>query len=343
MRHLNLDSTSEVEATGRLRRDGVRLVRLLWPRVSDPQVGLGIALAFLTALISGVSVFVNAYAVKEFSSPTLFATLKNTVVGIVLLTLLLRPATFKQVGQLTPRRGLGLVLLGVVGGSIPFVLFFEGLSQVGSGSGAFIHKTLFLWVAVLAVVFLRERLGKGQLAAIGLLFLAQLLLGGPGAIGLSWGVVMVLAATLFWAVETVVARRILHAVDSSLGATGRMAVGASLLLGYLAFTGQIGALWHLTPVQWAWGAATGLLLLGYVLSWYAALKRAPAATVTCVLTVGAPITAVLSAVAAMDVPRLEQIAGYGVLALAVLLFVLVGARKSEPAAQHPGLGLTEGG
>jgi len=343
VRHLNFDSNSHVEAIDSGGRDDTRLVRFLRPKASDPQVVLGIALAFLTALISGVSVFVNAYAIKEFSSPTLFATLKNTIVGIVLLALLLRPAAFQQVRQLTPRRGLGLVLLGVVGGSIPFVLFFEGLSQVGSGSGAFIHKTMFIWVAVLAVILLRERLGKGQLAALALLLLAQFLLGGPEALVPGWGVAMVLGATLLWAAETVFARRILHTESSSLGAAGRMAVGASLLLGYLAFRGEIGTLWHLTPVQWTWGFATSLLLLGYVLSWYAALKRVPAATVTCVLTVGAPITAVLSVLAGMELPRLEQITGFGVLALAVLLIVLVGARKPAPAAQSPGLGLTGGG
>lgn len=343
MRHLSFGPTPGIEAMETLRSKGIDLAGLLRPKAADSPVAMGIALAFLTALISGVSVFVNASAVREFSSPTLFATLKNTIVGVALLALVLRRAAFKQVRQLTPRRGLGLILLGVVGGSIPFVLFFEGLSQVGSGGGAFIHKTLFLWVAVLAVLFLRERLGKGQLSALGLLLLAQFLLGGPGALEPSWGAAMVLAATLLWAAETVIARRILQTVGSPLGAAGRMAIGATILLGYLAFRGEIGGLWDLTPIQWVWGLGTSLLLLGYVLCWYAALKRAPATAVTCVLTVGAPITAILSAGAGMELPQMEQIAGYGFLTLAVTLFALVGGRRPDPGARHRALGLSGGG
>lgn len=304
---------------------------------------MGIALALLTALISGVSVFVNTYAVREFSSPTLFAALKNTIVSIALLALFLRPAKFEEVRRLTARHGLGLVLLGIVGGSIPFVLFFEGLSQADSGGGAFVHKTLFLWVAVLAVVFLRERLGKGQVAALGLLLLAQFLLGGPAAMIPGWPLVLVLIATLFWAVEAVLARRILHSLSGSLGATGRMAVGAVVLLGYVTFKEEVSIVWQLTPVQWAWGLGTSLLLLGYVLSWYAALKRAPATTVTCVLTVGAPITAVLTAAAGTGSPQLVEVAGYVALAVAVVLCLRIGWRGADAVAQHRAPGLTEGG
>ena len=52
----------------------------------------------------------------------------------------------------------------------------------------------------------------------------------------------------------------------------------------------------LTPVQWGWVAGPGLLLLAYVLTWYHALRRAPALVVTSVLTLGAPVTALLDAV-----------------------------------------------
>lgn len=331
MRHLDFGPAAKVVAMEIVRREVVGVVGLLRSKATDPPVAQGIALACLTALISGVSVFVNSYAVREFSSPTAFATLKNTIVGIALLAVVLRPPTFEQVRHLTARRGLGLVLLGVVGGSIPFVLFFEGLSLIGPGNTAFIHKTLFLWVAGLAVVFSQERLSKGHLTALGMLLLAQLLLGAPGAFGLNLGVALVLAATLLWAVETTIAKRVLGGLGSRISATGRMAAGAAILLAYLALTGRIDSIWDLTALQWMWGFGTSLLLLSYVLSWYAALKRAPATTVTCVLTVGAPITAILSAVAGMGLPRLEQIAGYGVLALAICLFVLIGAPGSLPA------------
>ncbi|MEE8369650.1 MAG: DMT family transporter, partial [Dehalococcoidia bacterium] len=201
--------------------------------MGDRVVMLGVALAFLTATISGFAIFINSYAMKEFSSPTVFATLKITIVGVALLAILVRPEPLREVRRLAPRPRLGLALLGVIGGGVPFVLFFEGLSRVSSSNAAFIHKTLFLWVAILAIVFLKERLGKGQLAALGLLLLALVLMSGPGALRPGTGEAMILIATLFWAIEVVFAKRLLGTISSSLGAAGRMAIGAVVLLGYL--------------------------------------------------------------------------------------------------------------
>lgn len=290
----------------------------------------GIALALVTAIISGFAIFINSYAVKEFDSPTVFTTMKNTLVGVVLLALLLRPERRAEARRLTSKRALGLLLLGLVGGSVPFILFFEGLTRVDSGNAAFLHKTLFVWVAVFAVIFLRERLGRAQLAALGLLLLAQLMLGDPRML-LGTGVVMVFAATLLWACEVTLARRLLSSTSSGLAASGRMTVGAVLLLGYLAVTGELGAAAHLTTIQWAWVLGTSAILLGYVTTWYAALKLAPATAVTCVLTVGAPVTAALNAIAGRPTPTSEQLVSYVVLLGAVLIFA---AASSWRTAEH---------
>ena len=53
-------------------------------------------------------------------------------------------------------RSLGV---GVIGGSVPFVLFFEGLARAEATQASFIQKTLVIWVALLAVPLLRERFG----------------------------------------------------------------------------------------------------------------------------------------------------------------------------------------
>ncbi len=255
--------------------------------------------------------------------------------------MLARPQPRPEIRALKPGRGLGLLLLGVIGGSIPFILFFEGLSRVDSGNAAFLHKTLFLWVAALAVLFLRERLGRAQVAALGLLFLAQLLLGGPGTLR-GTGVAMVFAATLLWACEAILAKRLLGSVSSGLGAAGRMSFGAVLLLCYLTATGNIGALAHLSAIQWAWVLGTGVILLGYVGTWYGALKLAPATAVTCVLTIGAPITAALNVIAGRPAPSSEQLLGYAVLLSGALLFAALSVRTTTGQAARAAVTATGG-
>jgi drug/metabolite transporter (DMT)-like permease len=175
------------------------------------------------------------------------------------------------------------------------VLFFEGLSRASSPQAAFIHKTLLLWVALLALPLLNERLQWGHWVAIGLLVVGQVGLAGglPGELGTAG--VMILAATLLWSVEVVVAKWLLDGVSSWTVAVARMGLGSVALVAWLAVTGHIGALGSMTREQLGWVVLTGLLLAGYVASWFAALARAQAVDVTAVLVLAAPVTAGLGA------------------------------------------------
>ena len=154
-------------------------------------------------MISGIAVFVNGYGVRawtEVSDPTTYTTLKNTGAALILLiaagALVTRQPDRVDLA-LVRKHWLGLSLIAIVGGSVPFVLFFEGLARATSGDAAFIHKTLVIWVAILAVSILHERVGWPHLAAIAMLIWGQAaLVGGLGAMEFGAGEWMILAATL---------------------------------------------------------------------------------------------------------------------------------------------------
>lgn len=269
-------------------------------KVGTRALAVGVSLALGTALISGVAVFLNSQAVRQFPDATLFTTLKNGVAAVVLL------GAAAAVGGLPrglgSRRWLGLLTLGLVGGSIPFVLFFNGLAGASAPAAAVIHKTLFIWVALLAVVLLRERPGAWALGALGVLLVAQLLIQPPSGVSWGGGESLIALATGFWAIETILARRLLPSVPALTAGAARMGFGLIILVGYLAFSDRLGLVTTLGAAQWAWVLGTGLLLAGYVATWYAALKRAPATVVTAVLTLGAPITALLQAATSGSLP-----------------------------------------
>ena len=123
------------------------------------------------------------------------------------------------------------------------------------------------------------------------------------------------------------ARRLLASVPPLVAGAGRMGFGLVVLVGYLAVTGRLGLVAQLGPVQWAWVLGTGVLLAGYVATWYGALQRAPAATVAAVLTLGAPITAGLSAVVNGGVPAAGPLGGY------LLMLLAAGGLARRLAAQ----------
>ncbi len=257
----------------------------------------GLLLALATAGISGVAVYLNSFGVRAFGDATAYTTAKNLVAAIVLLGIVAAtPVTGAHLCRPTrPGQWLGLAVVGVLGGAVAFALFFEGLARASSAQAAFLHKTLVLWVAVLAVVALRERLGPAHWAAVGLLLVGQAGLGGGLLRDWGAGESMILAATLLWAVEVVVAKRLLADLSSWTVGVARMSIGSAVLVGWLVARGQAGALVGMSAAQWGWVLLTGLLLAGYVSTWFAALARAGAVDVTAVLVLGALVTAVLAA------------------------------------------------
>ena len=290
--------------------------------MNAPRTGIYLALG--TALISGVSVFLNGFAVRQFPDPATFTTLKNAVAAVILVGALLALGGVPR--SLGTRRWLGLAVLGLIGGSVPFLLFFTGLAQATAPAAAVIHKTLFIWVALLAVVLLRERLGAWQIGALGVLLVATLMVQPPTGVSWGGGESLIALATGFWAVETIVARRLLASVPPLVAGAGRMGFGLVLLVGYLAVTGRLDVIAQLSPMHWAWVLGTGVLLAGYVATWYGALQRAPAATVAAVLTLGAPITAGLSAVVNGGVPAAGPLGGYLLMLLAAGGLAIAGLR-----------------
>jgi drug/metabolite transporter (DMT)-like permease len=254
-------------------------------------------LALGAAVVSGVAVFVNSYGVRAVPDPTVYTTAKNLVAAVVLAAVATaaKPPSRPIQPRLRFRQVAGLAAVAVVGGSVAFVLFFEGLARATSTQAAFLHKTLVIWVAMLAVALLGERLRALHLAAIAILVAGQALLsGGLAGLRLGAGEWLVLAATLLWSVETVLAKWLLRDMPVRYVAVTRMAAGAVLLTGWVAVSGRWSTLTGLDVEGWAWAAITGVILAGYVALWFSALAAAPAMDVTAVLVLAAVVTAMLN-------------------------------------------------
>jgi drug/metabolite transporter (DMT)-like permease len=261
----------------------------------------GILLAAATAVISGFAVFVNGYGVRAWSpiaDSATYTTLKNGAAALILIvagTLAARRGAIRAPERAAlSRHKFGLMAVAVIGGSVPFLLFFEGLSRATSSDAAFIHKTLVIWVTLLAVTLLKEKIGPLHIAAIVVLMWGQAALsGGGGGLTLGSGELMILAATLLWSIETVLAKRVLADVAPIGVGVARMAGGSVILVIYVLLFSDLSGLGGLTGAHLSWILVTGLTLAAYVATWFAALARAGAVDVTAVLVGGALITALL--------------------------------------------------
>jgi len=181
------------------------------------------------------------------------------------------------------------------------------------------------------VPLLGERLGALQVAAIALLMLGQVGLAGGTTTIFGRGQLMVLGATLLWAAEVIIAKRLLTDLSSWTVGLTRMGVGSVVLVAWTLIRGDGEALLTMTGNQWKWVLVTGVILAAYVSTWFAALSRAPAVDVTAVLVVAAVITAGLAS-AVNGKPLVPQLGWVALLLVGTFLVAGPGWRSRDAIA-----------
>ena len=316
----------------------------------------GIYVAAVTALVSGVSIFVNSYGVKSVSSPSVYTTAKNIVATAVLMIIWSISARVQRHRVISPvvrdraqrdvmtsrglcvtqrlERWLALAYVGVVGGGLAFVLFFNGLARSQPAASAFWRDTLLPWVVLLAVVFLKERTRWWNLVAIALLVGGEIVVtGGVGHLGVQPGELDIIASSVLWALEIVVAKALLRDVTPATVSTVRMGVGAMTLMVYVAMSGHLSTLLALDARQLMWVGVTGVLLAVYVATWMTALSRARAVDVTSVLVASALVTWILQALTG-TAPRTLSTLGLILIAAGALL--VLGANTTSVSWRRVG-------
>ncbi|OGK21265.1 hypothetical protein A3C23_02015 [Candidatus Roizmanbacteria bacterium RIFCSPHIGHO2_02_FULL_37_13b] len=293
------------------------------------QLKKGIGLALMTMVISGFSNYVNKIAVMKID-PVLHTTIKNSLVFIMIGGFYMLFNRRHSISKLTRADKLRLILIGIIGGGVPFYLFFTALVNVSAINAALIHKSLIFWVILLAIPYLKERINIFHIIGVVLLFGSNFLIGGFSGFKFSLPELMILSATILWAIESIVAKRTLKHVDPTVMVAARMGIGALILLLITVLTGKLSVAPSLSLNQWALTIMTSFLLFGYVMTWYRALKYAPVITVASILVGATLITNILTAI--IDTKNLALYNWQpSIIVISGLLFILLGTFRSNIA------------
>ncbi len=270
--------------------------------ILDPSKrNLGIFLALATAIISGISVFINGVAVT-YSDPFIYTTLKNIGCLVFLGVAVLAFRERRLFATLSKKQWLTLGLIGLIGGSVPFLMFFWGLKLGGAAVSSFIYRSLFLFAGVFGYFVLKEKPTIKEFAA-GILILFGNILLLPGELVFGFGQLLVLCATGFWALEYTISRKLL--AYTSAGETpihprlimvSRMLFGSAILLAFLGISGGLDSFVSAfsNPTLMGWLFVTSILLTGFVWTWYNSLYYLPVFKATSILALGGLITAILN-------------------------------------------------
>jgi len=280
----------------------------------------GIALAYLTAIVSGIAVFVNSFGVLTLDS-TAYTLLKNALVAGVLGALCVSLGNWREFLSLNRKQVLMLLFIGVVGGGIAFALYFAGVAMTGGAVGSFLYRLLFIFAAAIGVVALREKFSWKTAAGVLAVLAGDYILLGGAALALSEGALLILAAAVLWAIEYAVAKKALENLSPTVVGAASLGIGAPVLLAILAYNGKISVLGQVSVVSFAWIAVGAAFLTIFTTLWYSALKHATLISSTAALTLGGPITALLSFALAGKALTVVQAGGFLLLAAGVIFVV----------------------
>jgi uncharacterized membrane protein len=295
---------------------------------------LGYVFAVAAACISGVSIFVNSLGVRAFADPVVYTTLKDGLVGLILLVPLLVSAGWRsEYRHLDRRTWAWLIALALTGGSVPFALFYTGLQLTTAATGALINHFQFVLVALFAAAFLRERLPTAVWTGMIVLLLGTVL--GTNLNTLQWnsGGVLIALSTVLFAIDFVIAKHLLRGLATLTVMTARMTLGTAMLFVYVVVSGRMVPITQLTQNQWLFLVITGFLLLLFTVATFTAIRHS---SVSAVLAIGAAapiITITVQFVASGNLQlALADYTGLALTFLAVAAIIAFGVRQERHAA-----------
>jgi len=261
---------------------------------------VGTILALITAVISGFAIPVNKIFVVGMD-PAVFTAVRALIIGLVFLMIagFQSGFNFRKFKKVPSRH---LLAIGVIGGGLAFLMYFTGLQLTTAGRAAFLHKTLPIYAGILGAIFLKERIPKKHWYAL-VVMLAGLFMIHFTRIPLSawWanpglGDVLVIGATILWAVENTIARKVMREGETNFVVSfSRMFIGAIVLFCAVFLMGKADVLLSLSGQQVANLFISTGVLFGYVFFWYWSIRHINVSKATALLLVGPVISTLLGA------------------------------------------------
>jgi drug/metabolite transporter (DMT)-like permease len=243
----------------------------------------------LLAALWGASFLFTRIAAPAFG-PLAIADLRTAIAALVLLSLLIWRG---GVSELAPN-ALRFVLLGAFNSAIPFTLFAYAALSITAGLASILNATVPLFGALVAWLWLRERLTPVQWFGLAIGFAGVLWLSAGSASfkpgGSGWAITAGLLASVSYAISGSLVKRYFAQVRPLAVATGSQIAASTLLLPITLF--------YLPPVMpspldWLALLALGVFCTGLAYALYFRLIARVGPTKTMAVTFLIPAFAIL--------------------------------------------------
>ncbi|GGY04763.1 membrane protein [Litchfieldella qijiaojingensis] len=278
-------------------------------------------LGFTVIAIWALNIIVIKVGVADMP-PLLMTTLRFMLVAALLVPF----------NPVAPHQFPFLLLLSATFGTLHFALLFIGLEQAEAGTGALLVQMGTPFATLLAVIFLKERLGPKRLVGLILSFAGVIVLAGGPTLPSALPLALLLLSALGWAVSQLLIKRgpnippLALAGWVALFAVPQVALG-SLLFEHDHMNAMVNAGWA------GWGAVLYTAVMSSIVAyglWYGLLRRHPVNRVV-PMTLLVPVLAVLLGVILLgDGLGIHKLAGGALVVTGIALIILRFRPRPKP-------------
>ncbi|MCX8071490.1 MAG: DMT family transporter [Candidatus Binatia bacterium] len=298
-------------------------------RLSPERVGI-----VLVALCAVNGAFVPPVAkITTRAADPLAVTIATTwlaaATAVVILLVRRRLAVFFRPAVLFP-----LAVLGALGTSVAFVLFFTGAARASAIETLLCLQIEPVYSLLLSWLVLGIRPTWERVAATALILSGLFVAVGVQGFSVGSGTWYLLATPLCWQVSHLVVVRWLRGLEAVVLTAARYIWGA-VLLSLFTGKGPLAGIDRLdsSPFPWGWVALQGVVLsYGGTTLWYGAIARIDLARATVLVVPTVPVLSILASFFLLgEVPSMQQLAGAAITSVGVFAF----ARKGIEASARP--------
>ncbi|MBB3141784.1 EamA family transporter [Halomonas organivorans] len=284
--------------------------------LKDLALGLGVI------VIWALNIIVIKLGVTELP-PLLLTTLRFALVAALLVPF--HPVHRHQLPF--------LALLSVTFGTLHFAMLFIGLGQAEAGTGAILVQMGTPFATLLAVIFLKEKLGARRLAGLLLSFAGVVVLAGGPTLPAPLPTTLLLLSALAWAVSQLLIKQGPKVPPMALAGWVALFATPQVALGSWWFEHDHWA--ALAEAGWrGWGAVLYTAVMSSIVAygiWYGLLRRHPVNRVV-PLVLLMPVLAVgLGMLLLGDPLGPNKLIGGSLVVAGIALIVLrIGSRRKAP-------------
>jgi drug/metabolite transporter (DMT)-like permease len=191
----------------------------------------------------------------------------------------------------------GFAGLGLLNNVIPFSLLFIGQTALGAGLASIFNATTPIWTVILATFLtVDEKITTAKIAGILLGIAGIVVMIGPGFLtglgGPLWAELAVIAATVSYAIASILAKRF-KGIPPAVTATGQMTASTLVMIPIVLLHDGLPHLNLITPAVWSAIFGLGLLSTAFAYILFFSIVRASGATNASLVTLIVPVSAVL--------------------------------------------------